>query len=96
MSARALPLYRRETALAERDRLNAVLAALAELAPARKGWEAIDQATLDADLGDAEWDALERLQELEVKFLKLALDPELAAFLVCIRDELAAIAEPRQ
>jgi hypothetical protein len=95
MSARIIPWHRRETAAAEAARLDLILAALKELGPAREGWDAIDQATLDADLGEAEWEALERLQELEAEFLKLALDPEFAALLECLRDRLADIAEGR-
>lgn len=92
MNAPVIDLTRRETAAAERDRLDAFLAVIEEVAPAREGWEAI---SAEDGLYDAGWEALERLQELEGKLLTLALDPALSAFLVCIRDQLAEIAEGR-
>lgn len=92
MNAPVIDLTRRETAAAERDRLDAFLTAIEELGPAREGWEAIRDEDV---LNDEGWEALERLHDLEGKLLALALQPDLSAFLVCIRDQLAEIAEGR-
>jgi hypothetical protein len=91
MSARVIDLTRRETAVAERDRADAFLTAVDAMRPLREQWDAFDQ----DDLSDEAWEVLEKLQEQEGVVLKLALDPELQAFLECIRDQLADIAEGR-
>lgn len=91
MGARIINLARRDTAATERDRLDALLEKIGALRPLRMNW---DEFEFD-ELSDEAWDMLEKCQEVEGELLKLALDPDLADFLVCIRDELAGIAEGR-
>ena len=91
MSPRIINLARRDTAAAERDRLDALLQKIEALRPLRVNWDEIES----DELSDEAWNMLEQCHEVEGELLKLALDPDLADFLVCIRDELASIAEGR-
>ena len=91
MSGRVIDLSRRETAAGERDRLTELLAQIEATRLARADWE-----KRDADLlSDADWHALDQLQELEGELVTRVLDPDLAAFLGCVLDQLVDIAEGR-
>lgn len=86
MSGRAINLASREVAATERERLDTLLDAVnkARLATAAAQNDAMSEA--------AEFIALQALIKAEEGLVALALDPALAAFLACIRDQLADIA----
>lgn len=89
MSARPIPIFRRETAIAERVRLDALLTGIETVRSAQVRLRAEGQSEEAEDL------ALGVLVKAEEELQELALDPELQAFLECIRDQLADIAEGR-
>ena len=94
MSARVIDLTRRETAATELERLNEFLTLIETARIARADWEQRDPAG-SRDLTDTEQNVLAQLEELGEGVLRAALDPALVAFLECIRDVIADIAEAR-
>lgn len=89
MSAPMINLTRRATALGERDRLTALLDAIEAaraLQPARAALDMVSPSDLD-------WKAVDDCFAAEEAVMALALDPELATFLTCIRNQLTGIAE---
>lgn len=91
MSGPIIDLTRRETAAGERDRLTELLTSIEATRAARADWDARDVDLLT----EADWTALDQLQELEAGLLKQALDPDLSAFLTCLVEQLDCIAEGR-
>lgn len=90
MSGRVINLARREVAMAERDRLFKFLAAVEAARLSRL--QVRGESRSDA----AEYLALCDLDKAEGRLLELTFDPDLAAFLTCILEQVADIAEPRQ
>ena len=94
MNARVIDLIRRETAATELERTNEFLAMIEATRIARADWQERDPAG-SRDLTETEQNVLRQLEALEDGLLRMALDPDLVAFLEFIRDVLADIADAR-